>query len=303
MKFPYQHELARYYKMPKDFVGPNEADVLISMHETMLDAKSSWMYQFVAGSAAAESGLMATHLPTRERHARLRAAESAWRTAQDTFIMNRFSDGWSDERLYTIPDRIEMHRAFLEVYRDMVDGDVKSETLIQTHERLVGLANANLDHHNRAEKNRDYGAMTYRRGLAYELGTILTITRLGCPSLFAVPVPARADHGEHYPEQTHDVRLIQQSWGQINWCIPYEVKPMTPLQPDRYESALVRGRIELLMPSTTEPLDIVRYMKEEVEGTISEQHLAELNEITSRVFRLAQEYKQRHALAGVALSA
>ena len=303
MKFPYQREFLRYNQMPKDFVGPREADVLIAMHDEMRKAEHSWMYQFVAGSAAAESGLMATHLTPQERHRRLSSADKAWKAAQDGFLGNHFTSEWSEAQLYTVPDRIEMHRTFLELYRDMVDGDVKATTLDSTHRRLVSLANANLDAHNTAEENGEYGAMVYRRGLAYELGTILTITRLGCPSLFAVPVPARADHGEYYPHDTHDVRLVQQSWGEINWCIPYEVKPVDPKEPDRYDSALVRGRIELLMPSTTEPLDIVRYMQEEVEGTISDQHLAELDEITSRVFRLAQDYKQRHALAGTALSA
>lgn len=303
MKFPYQREFARYNQMPKDFVGPREADVLIAMHDEMRKAEHSWMYQFVAGSAAAESGLMATHLSFDERHRRLNSADKAWKAAQDGFLANHFTHDWSEEKLYTIPDRIEMHRTFLPLYRDMVDGDVKPMTLGSVHQRLVSLANANLDAHNEAEQTGDYGAVVYRRGLAYELGTILTITRLGCPSLFAVPVPARADHGEYFPEKTHDVRLIQQSWGEINWCIPYEVKPVTPKQADRYESALVRGRIELLMPSTTEPLDIVRYMKEEVDGTLSDQHRTELDEITSRVFRLAQDYKRKHALAGRAMSA
>lgn len=303
MKFPHQRELARYYQMPKDFVGPTEADDLISMHEAIRGAERSWSYQFVAGSAAAESGLMATHLPAPERYQRLRSADQAWKTAQDGFINAHFIEDWSEARLYTIPDRIEMHRIYLELYRDMVDGEVRVDTIAQTHQQLVSLANANLNHHNNAEQAGDYGAMIYRRGLAYELGTILTITRLGCPSLFTVPVPARADHGEYYPEKTHDVRLVQQSWGEVNWCIPYEVKPVTPRLADRYDSALVRGRIELLMPSTTEPLDIVRYMQQEVEGTISSQHLAELDEITSRVFRLAQDYKRKQRLASTALSA
>lgn len=303
MKFPHQKELARYYQMPKEFVGPKEADELFFMHETMRGATKSWSYQFVAGSAAAESGLMATHLSAKERHRRLNSAHAAWSEAQDGFLGDHFLDNWSESRMYTIPDRIEMHRAYIPLYRDMVDGNVRQETLANVHRRLVSLANANLDQHNESLMSRDYAAVMYRRGLAYELGTILTITRLGCPSLLAVPVPARADHGEYFPEKTHDVRLVQHSWGEINWCIPYEVKPVAPTNADRYESALVRGRIELMMPSTTEPLDIVRYMQEEVEGTISQQHLSELDEITSRVFRLAEAYKKKVSLGGTALSA
>lgn len=302
MKFAHQRELARYLRMPKEFVGPVEADDLFSMHEIMRDARQSWSYQFVAGSAAAESGLMATHLPPAIRHERLRSADQSWGEAQDRFITNHFKDNWSDERLYTIPDRIEMHRAYIDLYRDMVDGDVHVETITAAHERLVGLAVSNLEQHDRAEAADDYATVMFRRGLGYELGTILTLTRLKCPSIFAVPVPVRADHGGYYPEKTHDVRLIQQSWGEVNWTIPYEVKPVASERTERYESALVRGRIELLMPSAEGPLELARYMKEEVDSTISPQHLAELDEITSRVFRLAEEYKRRQALASVAMT-
>lgn len=303
MKFRHQRELARYYSMPKDFVGPVEADDLFSMHEAMRDADRSWWYQFVAGSAAAESGLMATHLTPTERHERLTSADRAWSDAQDRFIVDHLQDGWSEARLYTIPDRIQMHRVYLDLYRDMVDGGILDETIAATHNRLVGLAVSNLDQHDSAERDGDYAAVMYRRGLGYELGTILTLTRLQCPSIFAIPVPARADHGAHFPEKTHDVRLVQQSWGEVNWTIPYEVKPVDSEHTDRYESALVRGRVELLMPSADGPLELARYMQEEIDGTITPQHLAELDEITSRVFRLAQEYKRRQALAGVAISA
>lgn len=303
MKFAHQRELARYYSMPKDFVGPEAADDLIYMHEKMKAAKGSWAYQFVAGSAAAESGLMATHLGTETRHDRIRSADRSWKAAQDGFIMTHMHDGWSESRLFTVPDRIEMHRTYLELYHDMADSAVSTETLRQTHQRLVGIATSNLDHHNIAQSTGDYSTMVNRRGLAYEVGTLLTITRLQCPSLFAVPVPARADHGQYFPEKTHDVRLIQQTWGEINWCIPYEVKPVDGEYSSRYESALVRGRVELLMPSSTEPLDIARYMQEEIDGTISSAHLAELDEITSRVFRLAQDYKVRQAIAKNALIA
>lgn len=303
MKFSHQRALARYYSMPKEFVGPHQADDLISMHETLGLAKKSWSYQFVAGSAAAESGLIGTNLDSSERHARIRAADKSWKRAQDGFISNHLQQDWSESRLYTIPDRIEMHRSYLELYHDMADGAVRIGTLEKTHHRLVQIAMSNKYHHDIAEATGDYPTMVNRRGLAYELGTLLTITRLKCPSLFTVPVPARADHGEYFPDKTHDVRLIQQSWGQINWCIPYEVKPTAHERWDHYESALVRGRVELLMPATTEPLEIATYMYEEENGGISAQHLDGLDEITSRVLRLAQDYKIRQSLAKSALIA
>ncbi|HEX8389944.1 MAG TPA: hypothetical protein VF597_00820 [Candidatus Saccharimonadales bacterium] len=303
MKRPYMDQLYRYLQLPKDFVGPERADDLYFMYEQLKSAKHSWTYQFVAGSVAAESGLMGRYLSADERHDRLEAANRSWKDAQEGFIVSHMNNEWSDGRLYAVPDRIEMHRSFLPLYHEMVDGYVTQQTSEQTHDRLVSLAVSNLDLHDTAQANDDFGAISARRGLAYELGTLLTITRLQCPSLFAVPVPARADHGAFFPEQTHDVRLVQQSWGEVNWCVPYEVKPASGGYKDRYDSAFVRGRVELRMPSSSDPLDIVRYMKEEVDGTISEQHTGELNEITSRILRLAEDYKCRQKIATMALAA
>jgi len=293
MKFPHQEELARYNQMPKDFVGPTEADVLFSMHEAMMNAHDSWSYLYVAGSAAAESGLMATHLDKDERHDRIDAAESAWREAQDRFIFKHHTDEWSNSKRYSIPDRIEMHRLFCVLYHDMVDENVTATTMQRLHQNLIHLAAANIVEHDDATLIGDYGAIAMRRGLAYELGTLMTITRLMCPSFFAIPATARADHGGFFPEQTHDVRLIQQSWGEVQWCVPYEVKPADGPYTERYRSAFVRGRVELLLPSSSEPLDLTRYMDAEQKGTLPPQHVRELNEITSRVLTLAGDYKKR----------
>lgn len=302
-----KYQLARYLSMPKDFVGPRQADALFQMHEEMSHVKHSWSYQFAAGSAAAESGLMASHLSTDERHMRIEAANQAWQAAQSIFIFNHLSDDWSEAKLYTIPDRIEMHRSYVELYHDMIEGNVRDETMERTHQRLVEIGMANLRMHDKAVEEGDWSPISSRRGLSYELGTLTPVTRLMCPSFFAIPATARADHGEFFPDQTHDVRLIQQSWGTIQRCIPFEVKPtdgslLEKRQPSRYKSAFVRGRIELLMPSSTEPLDLIRYMDAEQKGTISETHKRELDQITSRILTLAEQYSNRQ-LGGQALSA
>ena len=117
------------------------------------------------------------------------------------------------------------------------------------------------------------------------------------------PQTAYASRHAFYPEETHDVRLIRQSWGSIEQCIPYEVKPNDGLTRDRYRSAFVRGRVELMMPSATQPLDLALYMEEEENGTISAEHYAELNEITSRVLRQAVDYTNSLSLGDKAINA
>lgn len=303
MKFPHRGELARYHTMPKDFVGPSEADDLFSIYEKLKLADHSSGYLIAAASAAAESGLMAIYRSTDERHYRLLSADIAWQDAQNAFFDKHGRKGWSEGRLEAIPDRIEMNRLFLPLYHDFVDGNVREDTLLATHRNLVKLGTKNYSYHAEAEDTDDQVTYCTRSGLGYELGTLMTVTRLGCPSFFAIPTTERADDGSYYREETHDVRLIRQSWGRIESCIPYEVKPSDGYNRERYRSAYVRGRVELMMPSATQPLDLVTYMDQELCGRISFEHLAELNEITSRVLRQAVDYTNNLSLSERALTA
>jgi hypothetical protein len=289
--------------MPKDFVGPSEADDLFTIYEKLSRADYSYGYLFAAASAAAESGLMATHLSSDERHFRLQCADEAWQDAQAVFLDKHGAKGWSEAKLEAIPDRVEMNRIYMPMYHDLVDGNMREVTISKTHERLVKLGLKNLRLHDGAEEVNDPSGFVIRRGLGYELCTLMTVTRLKCPSFFAIPATARADHGTYHGEETHDVRLIRQSWGKIEQCVPYEVKPSDGTTRDRYKSAFVRGRVELMMPSATHPMELATYMGQELRGDISLEHFAELNEITSRVLRQAVDYTNQLPLAGRALRA
>ncbi len=302
MKFIHRGEAVRYNKMPKDFVGPQEADVLFSIAEKLSISEDSVAYLTTAGSAAAESGLMATHLSEDERHARLHEAEELWKRAEGAFIARHIDDDWTESKLLSIPDRIKMNQTFLPIYHDLVNGFVREETMEKTHERLNRLGITNLRRLRVAQEMNDLGAVSMRMGLGNEIGTILPVSRLKCPSFFAIPAMARADDGTYHRDQTHDVRLIHQSWGNILSCVPYEVKSGSFTHPDRYVSAVIAGKIHLQMPSSADPLELVRYIDQEQHGTISEQHLAELNEITSRVLQEAVNYKNKTSLGKKALA-
>lgn len=300
MKFPYQSELTRYYSMPKEFVGPEAADDLFAIYEKLAQNERAFGYLFAAGSAAAESGLLAYEAPNSERHARINAAKEAWQRAQDAFLFSHIDQDWSEARMMCVPDRVQVQLSYIDIYHEMVDGYVEETTLGRLHASLVKQATHNKELHDYADAIGDCGTAAGRRGIGYELGTLLTVTRLGCPSLFTVPSTARSDHGGSMGEQAHDVRLIQQSHGTINWWVPFEVKP-TELHSERYTSAFVRGRVELLMPSSLQPLELANYMQAELDGTISEAHLGELDDITSRVLGLAKDYRAREELEALTL--
>ena len=303
MKFIHRGEVARYNKIPKDFVGPLQADDLFLIAEKLKKSEDSVVCLNTAASAAAESGLMATHLSEDERHARLHSADEIWQRAQHVFIERHINDGWTESKLLSVPDRIEMNRLFLPLYHDFVEGNVKDFTAEKTHERLTRLGMANIRRFTTAQQLGDMGATSMRLGLGNEIGTILPISRLKCPSFFAIPATARADNGTHHRDQTHDVRLVHQSWGNIISCVPYEVKSGSYTHEDRYESAVIAGKIHLQMPSSANTLELALFIDQEQRGVISQQHLDELNEITSRVLREAVNYKNRSSLGSKALVA
>lgn len=300
MKFPHQNELARYYSMPKEFVGPDTADDLFRMSKLLAKNERSFGYLFAAGSAAAESGLLAYDTPSDERHDRIDTAKKAWQKSQDAFLFSHMNEGWNEARMMCVPDRVQTQLAYIDIYHEMVDGYVEESTIGRLHATLVRLATLNKELHDYSDAIGDWTTATSRRGLGYEHGTLLTVTRLGCPSLFTIPSTARADHGGTAGDKAHDVRLIQQTHGVIKWCVPFEVKP-TGYYSDQYTSAFVRGRVELLMPSSLQPLELADYMQAELDGTITQQHLGELDDITSRVLGLAKDYRGREEFSSQVL--
>ncbi len=301
MTAPHKGDFVRYYQMPKDFVGPQQADVLFMMSERMRGSDAG-SYLYAAGSAAAESGIIALETPAEIRHERIDNADRTWRDAQDAFIHKNMYKGWTESKLLAMPDRIEMHRLYIQLYHEMVDGCVTERTLGRLHHDLIGLSAANLAFIHQADTTTDDMAQSARVGLNTELCKLMTMTRLNCPSLFPIPAISRADHGGYFPKSTHDVRLLQQSWGAIKWCVPYEVKSNDSGRKGEYDSAFVRGKVELRMPFSTDALDLSWYMREEEEGTISPEQLTELNNITSRIMGLAVDYRRRQKLASSALA-
>lgn len=298
MRALHQGELARYWNMPKEFVGPSEADDLFYISQKLAQNEHAYGYMFAAGSAAAESGLLALDASNGVRHERVEAARKYWQKAQDAFLFKHINENWNEARLMCVPDKVHVQMMYLEIYHEMIDGYIEEKSIGRLHASLVRLASLNKELHDYSEAIGDWSTAVARRGIGYEVGTHLTVTRLGCPSFFTIPASARADHGEYFARKTHDVRLIQQSHGIINWWVPYEVKP-TDFYSEDYDSAFIRARVELLMPSSLNPLELADYMQAELDGTISAQHFAELDDVTSRVLSLAKDYRARESFNGL----
>lgn len=281
-------ELSRYNAMPKHFVGPEAADDLFSIYHTLSEEKPYPSYLYVAGSAAAESGLIGTHLLEVERHRRVQRAREAWLNAQTLYIERHVDEEWTEAKLTAFTDRVEAQIIYTNLLHDMINGHVRQETIDTVHYNLIRLAVRNLNMYEQGYANRDHGAISSRRGLAHELATTGAITRLRCPSFFAMPTVARGDDGSYFKDEVHDVQVLEQSWGAIRSAVPIEVKPSGAYQLGRYKSAVVKGRVHLKLPSATSGLELSRYLAKELKGEASAQEIEELNQVTSRILTEVQ---------------
>ena len=285
-KFAPHPMLTRYNQIPKHFVEPELADELFFISTKLAREKPYPSYLFVAGSAAAESGLVATNISPEERHSRVHIAEQLWSQAQQRYIELHCNDGWTESKVTAFTDRIQAHRIFVPLFHDLINGCVEERTSEVLHERLVRLANRNLDLYLSSFDAHDYGGASGRKGLSAELGVIGSITRLNCPTYFAMPTTARGDDGTYFGDKVHDVQVISQSWGSIRSATPIEVKQSGLYRRgDRYSSTYVSGRVHLNMPSSESPHFLCRYLKKELQGTATPQEISELNDVTSNVLR------------------
>lgn len=290
-------EFMRYQMMPKHFVGPETADDLFYISETLLREKPYPSYLYAAGSAAAESGLVGTHLPADERHRRVQRADDLWHLAQEQYLKQHADDGWSEAKLFAFSDRVEGQIIFTNLLHDMINGNVRPETMRSTHERIVRLGMTNLKMFEQAKREGDVGVMGVRRGASFEISTAASVTRLLSPNFFAMFTTARGDDGTHFRDDTHDILIMKQSWGEIRSTLPVEVKPKSGYGRQRYKSALVRGKLHLKMPSAESALHLAVFLDKEMRGKASKQEVKELNEVTSSVLSEAMEYIQRTKLA------
>jgi hypothetical protein len=307
-------ELDRYFSMPKHFVGPETADELFSIYERLVnDPMPGASYFLIGGSAAAESGLVGTHLSNEERHRRIQCAHRAWEYAQELSIRNRYekyeSGEWTKSKLMMFSDRVEAQLIYTNLFHDLVNGNVRPETIASTHVRLVRLGIKNLQMHQEAVQLGDAGAESGRRGLAGEIATPASITRLQSPSFFAIPGVIRSDDGTYHRQDTHDVLLVQQKWGIIRSAVPIEVKAtgrgnisrMRKNRSTRYQSAMVKGTIHLKMPSAQTPLHLAVYLGKELRGDATKQEIMELNDVTNMILDEARDYLQRTNMSRTAL--
>jgi len=137
-------------------------------------------------------------------------------------------------------------------------------------------------------------------GLTHEKVTELMLNHQLRPWLIAVPTIARADTGYFYPNQTHDIQLIEAQRGKIVETTPIEVKSKAGTGTHaRYDSVVISASRHLGRLSRRIPAQSVYLLLKEQQGTLNEGESRQLE----HVFKTVQHLELHHVMQSEEVSA
>lgn len=280
---------AKYMRMHKVLVGRGGAEELVDIHE-QLKSETAPRFLIAAASAAAEVALVHRGLGVAKRRSLLWDARDIWQSAiaRDAFL-----------EAYTPPEKMEYghrHRtalniAILPLLEGIVEGDVSRNTCRRVFRDCldIGLRNAyDLSEMVTAKNNR--GIADYV-GTGYESNALLAFNRKLSRTWFAIPSMARSDSGYHHRNQSHDLLVLHQNYGEIIRATPIEVKAKASLRDRlRYDALLVRGKMHLSIAGKSKPQYTLQAIDAVHRGAATEEDLLIANNATDRLVEMVRDY-------------
>lgn len=236
----------KYQRMHKMHPGRRGAQQLEVIAE-MLSGETDPRFLTAAASAFVESAIVRHD---DEREARLTLIDKAqvtWENALATTDQLQRSHPEIVE--YTDSYRIGMNLACLPMVRGMVEGNVKTEVIQNSVKQLLQIADLSTIQLHLATKIGNGEAVSQHSGMQYEINALVSLLLQADPKYIAIPSSDRAGSGYYYQDQTHDITLISQHYGQVRSVIPVEVKAAASKRDrERYRALIVRGKMHLALP-------------------------------------------------------
>lgn len=289
----------QYLKIHKVFVGPQTAQTLEQIHEGLRD-ESLPRYLSVAGWAAAEAALVQDHLPAKHRLGLIEAAVDCWeRGARNQMYLNQSDKAHLIE--YSTPYRLALDIAITPMLRGIVLGNITDKILDDVFEDCLAIAEANAAEYAAALQVSDHERIADHSGFGYECNALLAFNRLKIKTWFAIPALARSDSGHHHPEQSHDLSVIRQKWGEIKGVIPVEIKSAANARAKRrYKSLLVRGKMHLSQPGKYPPTETLAAIKAVHVGNSDKEQRQIADEASTRFLKMLRDYRSGEVLGSIA---
>jgi len=247
----------KYLHIHKVLVGSKGAEQLIDIgdtlsHETMprfLDA-AAWAYA-EAALVIEGSTVDAVNLVSR--------AEDLWVQSLSThkdIESGEYADVYEYEYIDTY--RTALNLAYAPVLKSMLVGNVTRSVRERVFADTLAIAQLAGIHLELAVKEDNYSAVSEYSGFIHECNALLALLYLDDPRYIPIPSSARADTGYYHPDQTHDITVINQHYGQIKKIIPIEVKAAASLQhKNRYKALIIRGKMHLGVNTGHDPREML----------------------------------------------
>lgn len=282
-----------YQRMPKMFAGEDDVSKLEYLGNNLMSEVDP-VFLNAAGSAFLEASIAGESLDVSTRLALFGKAQLAWQFA----LSNEEIASSITSEMSSCVDvhRVAVNLACLPMTKGLILGDIKDESMQESIESLIRIADVCELERSLASKEYDYDSVGHYIGLEHEINAILAFIYRKNPRYIAIPSSERAGTGYIYPEQTHDLTVISQHFGDIRSIMPVEVKARAgSREKRRYKALIVRGKMHLSSPGYHMPEYAKNAIKRYVRGEPTQEDIDFLGSMDATIKMLTSEYKSSGA--------
>ncbi|MBC7564667.1 hypothetical protein H7100_00330 [Candidatus Saccharibacteria bacterium] len=279
-----------YIHMHKVVVGESGAAALIGIADELKN-EALPTYLDAAGWAYAEAGLASRSISTVERIELIAKAEMMWQQS----LVNGRALGESYDAQYRYGEneghRTALNLAFSPLLKSIVVGSVSSNVMQRVLRDTAEIAHDSKLSLDRAYATRDIDAAAFHRGFLFEASALMAMLYMDDPRYVPLPATARADTGYFHREQTHDISLINQHWGEIRKIIPVEIKSKASNRDKRrYHALIIPGKLRLSIDGV-DPRDTVDAFYDLRHGQATTKQSMEIERLSTQLREMLRLYQ------------
>jgi hypothetical protein len=291
----------RYIHMHKVVVGESGATALIDLADE-LESEVMPTFLNAAGWAYAEAGLASPSSSAVDRIALINKAETMWQRG----LVNGVSIGELYDSRYLYGEneghRTALNLAFAPLLKSIIVGSVSPEVMKRVFRDTTEIARDSRLSLDRAYINNDTDTAAHHRGFLFEASALMAMLYIDDPRYVPLPATARADTGYFHREQTHDISVINQHWGEIRKVIPVEIKSKASNRDKRrYRALIIPGKMRLSIDGV-DPRDTVDAFYDLVHGQATTRQSMEIERLSTQVREMLRLYQQGVTPEGLAVN-
>jgi hypothetical protein len=280
-----------YYRIHKVYVGQSGARLLQEIHDELRIGESP-KHLNAAGWCAAEAALVDDSLPAVARMSLMRSAEDSWEramAAQEEVNTGLDPSEIEDDAVF----RLALNLAFAPLMKSMIAGNITDSIREQVFADVLALAQLAGIQRKLAHKNGNLDAVGHLLGFEHECNAHLALLHIDDARYVPLPSSARGGSGTTYPEQTHDIVVVNQHWGKIRKVIPLEIKSKASLGDiKRYDALVVRGKMHLSITGRYSPEFTREAFAAYYDDTATRRDNLTVYQVTSTMKELLRLYQQ-----------